>query len=160
MNRQTLILVAAVILALIGCRPAAQPVAAPTVMPQSVPTASPTTAPTTGARPTSEPTTTLTSTLTIIATIGPTCPGPVRPGQECTKPYQGDFVILRSDGSEAAQVSTDADGRAVVSLPPGDYTVSVKTDPGTKLPRAGSVEVNVLAGQAAEVTIELDTGMR
>ncbi len=160
MNRQTLIFVVAAILALIGCRPAAQPPVVQTVMPQSASTISPTVAPTVIANPTSEPPMTSNSSLTIIATIGPTCPGPVRPGQECTKPYQGDFVVLRPDGSEAARVSTDADGRAVVSLPPGDYTVSVKTDPGTKLPRAGSVEVNVPDGQAAEVTIELDTGMR
>ena len=160
MNKQSLILVVVVILGLIGCRPAAQPAAAPTVTPQDTPAASPLVLPTTIANPTPEPTMIANSSLTISATIGPTCPGPVRPGQDCTKPYQGEFVVLRLDGSEAARVSTNADGRAVVNLPPGDYTVSVKTDPGTSLPRAGSVEVNVSAGQAAEVTIELDTGMR
>ena len=156
MSRHLLILVVVVILALIGCRPTAQPA----VTPQDPPAASPLALPTTVEKATSEPTMTANASLTIIATIGPTCPGPVRPGQNCTKPYQGDFVILRSDGSEAAQVSTDAEGRAAISLPSGDYTVLAITDPGTKLPRAGSVEVNVLAGQAAEVTIELDTGMR
>jgi hypothetical protein len=100
------------------------------------------------------------SKLTIIATIGPTCPGPERPGQICTKPYQGEFVVLRPDGSEAARVSTGVDGRAVVSLPPGDYTVQVKLESGTRLPRAGTAQVSVSAGQAAEVTIELDSGMR
>jgi hypothetical protein len=168
MNRQLSILVVMANLALIGCRPTAQPAVVSTSVPQSgpqnapqsLPTISPTAVPTQGATPTSGPVMTSNSSLTIIATIGPTCPGPVRLGQECTKPYQGEFAVLRPDGSEAARVSTDADGRAVVNLPPGDYTVSVRTDPGTKLPRAGSVEVSVSAGQAAEVTIELDTGIR
>ncbi len=175
MNKYLLLFVTGGIVALLGCRPAAAPATSPTAtlqampqttpqttpqnIPQIAPAASPTIASTSPLSPTGEPAIT-NSTLTIVATIGPTCPGPTRPGQNCTKPYQGDFVVLRSDGSEAAQVSTDANGKATVKLPAGDYTVSVKLQPGTKLPRASQAVVSLSAEQTAEVTIELDTGIR
>ncbi len=96
----------------------------------------------------------------VIATIGPTCAGPQREGQVCTAPYEGEFVVTRADGSEVARFSTGADGRAVVDLPPGSYTVSAKAGAGRPFRSGGSVDVTVVTGQSVEVAVELDTGLR
>jgi hypothetical protein len=103
---------------------------------------------------------TLKSGLTFTATVGPTCPGPQRVGQVCTAPYEGEFIVTRPDGNEAARFKTGVDGRAVVDLPPGAYTVSTQLDAGSVLRRGGSVEVTVVPGQYVDVVLDLDTGMR
>jgi hypothetical protein len=147
---------------LAGCQPplqmlstptqSAPTVSAPTVEPRPMPTPAPTSAP--------GSTATVKSGLTFIATVGPTCPGPQREGQVCTAPYEGEFIVTRPDGGEAARFKTDVDGRAVVDLPPGNYTVSTKLEAGSPLRRGGSVEVTVVTGQYVEVALDLDTGMR
>ncbi|HTP06676.1 MAG TPA: hypothetical protein VMP08_00390, partial [Anaerolineae bacterium] len=48
----------------------------------------------------------------LTATIGPSCPGPQRPGQVCTQPYQGLFVVTDAAGAEVARATTDQDGQA------------------------------------------------
>ncbi|MBI5563871.1 MAG: hypothetical protein HY870_03175 [Chloroflexi bacterium] len=68
--------------------------------------------------------------------------------------------MTRSDGGEAARFTTGVDGRAVVDLLPGSYTVSTRPGARQSLRRGGSVEVKVLAGQYTTVLLELDTGMR
>ena len=160
--RFCLIWFAIAMMSLLGCQPALQPGSvptlpvstppAPTVVPQAAPTSAPTIAPI--------PTPALQSGLTFVATLGPTCAGPQREDQICTVPYQGEFVVTRPDGSEVARFQTDVDGRAVVDLSPGDYIVLAKFEAGQSQPSGGPIEVHVVAGQYAEVTFDLDTGMR
>ncbi len=99
-----------------------------------------------------------TSGIRIIAKVGPTCPGPQRPGQVCEGPYEGEFSITIGNGTEAARVTTDKDGRATVDLPPGQYTVTPKIE--GRLPSGAPVDVTVPPGQVVDVTVELDSGMR
>jgi hypothetical protein len=99
-----------------------------------------------------------TSGIRIIAKVGPTCPGPQRPGQVCAGPYEGEFSITTGNGTEAAHVTTDKDGQATVDLPPGQYTVTPKIE--GRLPSGTPMDVTVLPGQIVEVSIELDTGIR
>ena len=59
------------------------------------------------------------------ATIGPTCPVQ-KDNQDCTKPYQGEFQIMRSTPNSdeiIGKFSTDSNGNFKVSLPPGHYTI-------------------------------------
>lgn len=165
---RSLIWVVVAVAGLLGCKPSLQPVIAPAsptasapieptpvAKPQTVPTSAPTSVPTAVPSLTEEK-----SGLTFTATLGPTCPGPQRVGQVCTAPYAGEFIVTRMDGSEAARFNTDVDGRAVVDLPVGNYSVSIAAGGGRSLPRGGPVEVVVTAGQYVEVVLELDTGMR
>lgn len=78
----------------------------------------------------------------------------------CTAPYEGEFIVTRSDGSEAARFKTDVDGRAVIDLTPSDYTIWVHPDSDSRLRRNGSIAVSVVAGQYVEVRLDLDTGIR
>lgn len=108
--------------------------------------------------PTAELIKTGTSGIHLVATIGPTCPGPERPGQVCTKPYQGEFVVTDSGGTEVAQATTNQDGQTLINLSPGTYTVTLKIE--GRFPSGAPVNATVAAGQYAEVNIELDSGIR
>jgi hypothetical protein len=92
------------------------------------------------------------------ATIGPTCPGPERPGQLCIQPYVGMFVVTDSTGAEVARASTDQNGTATIDLLPGDYTITPKID--GKFPSGAPTAVTVLPGQYLEISIDLDSGIR
>ena len=98
------------------------------------------------------------SGIHLTAAISPTCPGPERPGQVCTQPYQGLFVVTDDDGVEAARAATDQNGQATIDLPPGNYTITPKIE--GKWPSGAPATVTVPAGQYVEVSIELDSGMR
>lgn len=151
------------VFALASCRPALTPVPmtpAPSastspplttpVMPQSLPTATP-------ANPAATPAA-VASGVHLTATIGPTCPGPERPGQVCTRPYEGLFVVTSSAGAEVARSTTDQDGKATINLPPGDYMITPKVE--GRLPSGAPTAATVLSGQYVEVSIELDSGIR
>jgi hypothetical protein len=90
--------------------------------------------------------------------IRPTCPGPERPGQICTQPYQGLFIVTNNAGAEAARATTDQDGKATIDLPPGNYTITPKVE--GRFPSGAPAAVTVLSGQYVEVSIELDSGLR
>ncbi len=159
----TIGVLAAIVVA--SCQPAAAPVPRapqPTISPLSplptliAPQAVPEATPTALANPASTPN--AASGVHLTATLGPTCPGPQRPGQICTRPYQGEFVVTNNAGTEVARVTTDQNGKATIDLPPGDYTIALEV--AGKLPRSAPTTVTVLAGQYVEVNIELDTGIR
>jgi hypothetical protein len=146
-----------------GCKPAATPAPlapSPTpaaVQPQVVPDA--TLELPANSISTAAPTAVAVSGLRIIAKVGPTCPGPERPGQVCEAPYEGEFSITTATGTAAARVvSTDKDGQVTVDLPPGQYTITPKIE--GRLPSGAPVDVTVLPGQIVEVNLELDSGMR
>jgi hypothetical protein len=144
-----------------GCRPTGtlMPMASPTsplptaVAPRGLPTAT-LEAPSSPISPPANPT----SGLRLTATMGPTCPGPERPGQVCTKPYEGLFVVTDNSNAEVASATTDQNGQATIDLPPGVYTLTPKTE--GRFPAGTPTTVTVLSGQYAEVNVELDTGIR
>jgi hypothetical protein len=90
-------------------------------------------------------------------------PTPDRPGiLPCPdQPYQATLIILDSRGNQAARVTSGADGRYRVVLPPGPYTV-VPLPPaeGARWPLASSVNVTVPPGIFVVVDIHYDTGIR
>ncbi len=154
-----------VVLAMAGCHPAAAPVLntplpsanpsspLPTpIAPQVVP------AVTREALPSPMSTPSAGSGIHLTANIGPTCPGPQRPGQVCTQPYQGLFIVTDQANAEVARVTTDQSGKATIDLPPGHYTIAPKVE--GKFPSSAPTAVTIPAGQYVEVSIELDTGIR
>jgi hypothetical protein len=154
------------LLLLTSCRPAAAPMAAtprPTPLPppvspqQIVPAATREVTPSPVVTPTVLPAM-ANAGIRITARIGPTCPGPERPGQVCEKPYQGEFSITTNQNTAAIQVTTDENGQVTVELPPGQYTVTPKIE--GRFPSGAPVDVTVPIGQIVEVSVELDSGMR
>lgn len=98
------------------------------------------------------------SGVRLTATISPTCPGPQRPGQVCTRPYEGVFSVTDDAGTEVARVTTDQNGQATINLPPGDYIITPRVE--GPWPSGVPTAVMVSAGQYVEVTVELDSGIR
>ena len=94
----------------------------------------------------------------LTATIGPTCPGPVRPGQVCTRPYEGLFVVTDKAGAEVARAGTNQNGLVTIDLPPGDYIITPNIE--GRFPLGAPATVTVTPGQFAEVSIGLDSGIR
>ncbi len=90
--------------------------------------------------------------------LGPTCPVETR-DVPCTTPYVAVLVILDLEQREVARVTSGADGRFEVFLPPGEYTIA-PTPGGDPLPSAPPQAVSVVAGSFAEVEINYDTGIR
>ena len=122
------------------------------IAPQVLPAATPEMPPS----PVSTPITA--SGIHFTATIGPTCPGPERPGQVCTQPYAGLFSVMDNTGAEVMRVTTDQNGQATIDLPPGEYTLTPKIE--GRFPSGAPAAVTVLSGQYVEVSVELDTGIR
>jgi hypothetical protein len=103
------------------------------------------------------------SGITGMVKLGPTCPVESTPGANdpvpCVTPYSAQLVVLDGENAVVARVTSAADGRFSVDVPPGDYIVAPAT--GTdSYPIANPVSVTVVAGQFAEIEINYDTGIR
>jgi len=98
------------------------------------------------------------SGIHLTAMVGPTCPGPERPGQVCRLPYEGLFVVTDDTGAEVARATTNQNGKATFDLPAGTYTVTPGVD--GKFPSGAPAAVVVAPGQYLEVSIDLDSGIR
>jgi hypothetical protein len=142
------------ILVMVGCAPSTTPMPTPAHSSMRTPASA------SEASPVPVPTTTSASGIRFTATRGPTCPGPERPGQVCTAPYEGTFVVIRRDGTEVTRFTTGKDGRFTVDLPLGDYTIKLNLDTSSPFPRGESVNVTVIADAYVNVSMELDTGIR
>jgi hypothetical protein len=95
--------------------------------------------------------------------LGPTCPVGGEPGDDnpvpCVTAYAAMLVVLDSESVAVAHVTSGADGRFSVNLPPGDYVVTPSTGVDS-YPIAQPVSVIVSPGTYAEVEINYDTGIR
>jgi hypothetical protein len=91
--------------------------------------------------------------------LSPAHGGPIREGMPNSKPLaQIEFVVENVSGT-VATFKTDDQGKFSVNLPPGHYRVSRK-DYASRVGRFGPFEVDVTAGQMAEVEWTCDSGMR
>lgn len=104
------------------------------------------------------PTTTSASGIEGAIVVGPTHPGPVRPGIASTSPLSNSAFVVSKETGAIAEFTTDAQGRFKVSVQPGHYTV-VKKGP-QNVGRCGPFVVDVNAGQMTKVEWHCDTGMR
>jgi hypothetical protein len=95
--------------------------------------------------------------------LGPTCPIEASPGANdpvpCLTPYVATLVVLDNEGVKAATVTSGADGKFQVDLPPGVYVVTPES--GTdSYPIAQPLSVTVSAGIYTEIEVNYDTGIR
>ncbi len=90
--------------------------------------------------------------------------GPIRPvateGENNSSPVEGALVhIERTDASGDTRIRTDAEGRVIAALVPGEYRVEVRECPGAmSLPSA--VASSVQAGHLTMLEFSCDTGIR
>ena len=96
------------------------------------------------------------------AVAGPICPVvtiPPESGCDDRPVVNAMLVIVNDAGDEVATVTSGADGRFGVDLPPGRYELRPQPVDGL-MGTAPPVSVIVTTGQPAEVTISYDTGIR
>jgi hypothetical protein len=91
-------------------------------------------------------------------TAGPTCPVE-REGEPCEdRPVSGASVIVSDeDGKDVAEATTDQDGRFSITIKPGTWNVTARTE---KAMSCDGQLVEVTEADDAEVDISCDTGIR
>lgn len=101
-------------------------------------------------------------TVTGDVTLSPTCPGPVRPGQDCTAPFRGTIVIRRaSSGKIVARVSTDEQGHFTRRLSTGRYALIPQHCGMSAGNEAGTPPmVRIRAHRTTRTHVDCDTGIR
>jgi hypothetical protein len=90
--------------------------------------------------------------------IGPQCPVQSLEDPCPDLPHQATIDVRDSDDGWVTQVRSGANGTFRVGLRPGMYTLHPRS--GDPFPTAVDVDVEVLPGQYAQVTISFDTGIR
>lgn len=96
------------------------------------------------------------------------CPVLTPESQCAPEPYPTRVTILNARGGVLRTIATKRDGRFLVELPAGNYTLVPYMDPpvcsdgicGPVWPQAHPVKVTVPEGCLARVTILYDTGAR
>ena len=91
--------------------------------------------------------------------IGPTHPGPVRPGIASTSPLANAAFVVSNETGAVSEFTTDDQGHFKILLAPGHYTV-MKKGAQTRVGRYGPFDAEVAAGQITRVEWQCDTGMR
>ena len=97
-----------------------------------------------------------------VALAGPVCPvESVPPDPNCAPRPVADAIVLIRDGggSDVVRVVTAADGSFFAAVPAGDYVVEPQPVAGM-MGTAGSLQVAVTDGSAAQVQLDYDTGIR
>lgn len=94
-----------------------------------------------------------------VVTISPTHGGPIRQGEDSSRPLPETAFIVRKGDAEVARFTTDAQGRFQVALPPGEYQVLAR-DQKHKFGGWGPFPVQVEAGKMTKKNFDCDSGMR
>lgn len=92
--------------------------------------------------------------------IGPMCPVSQQ-GDTCPdQPYPTTLTVFTLEGQEVTRIETDAEGKFVVNLPPGDYVLHPETSTDNPLPTAPDVPFTVLANEMTNIIVTYDSGIR
>ena len=143
--------------------PEPAPTVAPTNAHEPVPTAPPTVAlePTAVANPTATPVPAAGSGIQGQALMGPMCPV-FRSDEPCPdRPVQSTVDVWNVDRTQKiTSFTTDADGRFLVPLPPGEYLLDPKPAGPNGFPFGKPQTVVVRENVYTAITISYDTGIR
>ncbi len=94
-----------------------------------------------------------------VITLSPTHGGPIREGEDSSRPLPNTAFIVRQGDAEVARFTSDDQGRFQVALPPGDYQVLAR-EQKHKFGGWGPFPVTVEAGKMTKKNIDCDSGMR
>jgi hypothetical protein len=95
-----------------------------------------------------------------VISISPWHAGPARADEPISKPLANATLVVQTEtNAVATEFTTDAQGKFRVSLPPGQYKVSLK---GKKsgIGKYGPFKVDVAADRMTSVQWNCDSGMR
>ena len=90
--------------------------------------------------------------------MSPAQPGPLRKDGPESAPVANISFSLEKQEQSVGSITTDAEGRFKVLLPPGHYVISRK-DPGARIGH-WKFEADVVAGEVTKVRWTGDSGMR
>jgi hypothetical protein len=107
------------------------------------------------ATPTPSPTS---SGIEGVILVSPNRPGPIRKDVSSESPAGNITFVVKQADAKVASLTTDAEGRFRVALPPGHYVVT-RDDPGARIGH-WHFEVEVKAGEITSVRWTGDSGMR
>jgi hypothetical protein len=93
---------------------------------------------------------------------GPACGGPVIMDSPCPdKPVVAEISVSEVGSQDVvATVRSTSDGKFSIELPPGNYTLKPSATGGAIFPAGKPKDVTVDAGGFADVTLNMDTGIR
>ncbi len=98
-------------------------------------------------------------TLAGVVTIGPLCP--VEPCNSTVNPYPGHEIVVRDlEGQFAAAAELNDDGTFTVSVPAGDYEISMEPCEYLGCRFGVATPVAVRSNDVTNVEIDIDTGIR
>ncbi|MFL6520533.1 MAG: hypothetical protein ACJ8NS_09975 [Chthoniobacterales bacterium] len=93
-----------------------------------------------------------------IILVSPNRPGPIRKDVPSESPAGNVTFVVKQANANVASLTTDAEGRFRVTLPPGHYVVT-RDDPGARIGH-WHFEADVKAGEMTSVRWTGDSGMR
>jgi hypothetical protein len=94
-----------------------------------------------------------------VISVGPIHGGPSRVGVPDSRPFANAAFVVENENGPVTSFTTDDQGRFRITLAPGHYVVSMK-DRKPRLGRYGPFGVDVVAGKMTKVQWNCDTGMR
>ena len=94
-----------------------------------------------------------------VITISPIHGGPIRQGEDESKPLPDTSFSVKQGDQVVASFVTDAQGHFRVALPPGDYHV-LRTDQKHTFGKFGPFPVTVTAAKMTQVHWDCDSGLR
>ena len=94
-----------------------------------------------------------------IITISPAHGGPIRVGEQSSRPLANTPFVVSNESGRVAEFTTDDQGKFKVLIAPGRYTVA-REGPQKGIGRFGPFDVDVAAGQITKVQWQCDSGMR
>lgn len=94
------------------------------------------------------------------ATLSPTCSGPRRSVEVCSKAFKGDFKAINTQNNETTKFSTEEDGSYKVRLSVGTYKIYLDTTSKSRYPRLSNPVVEVKSNRLVEQPLILDSGIR
>jgi hypothetical protein len=100
----------------------------------------------------------LSSGIEGVIMVSPSHPGPTRKDEPDAAPAANiTFAVMKAD-AKIASLTTDAEGRFRIALPPGQYIV-LRGDPGARVGH-WRFEADVKPGEVTSVRWVADSGMR
>jgi hypothetical protein len=94
-----------------------------------------------------------------VITVSPSHGGPVRVGEQSSKPLANVPFVVATEKGAVGEFTTDDQGHFKITLSPGHYSV-VRKGAQSKIGRFGPFDVEVSAGQMTKVEWRCDSGMR